>query len=108
MVSVLVQSVNYFVRFTIFHEAHNPRRGEKIVDLPSYELVNSNTAPKSFCSNLYLRGVDTEVIMALSGHELKHLMVASVVLRINCIKCHACDSLVGGFVSILYCTKTGS
>ena len=33
-----------------------------------WSLLSSHTARRSFCSNLYLRGVDLEVIMSLSGH----------------------------------------
>ncbi len=36
---------------------------------PKYELVSSHTGRRSFCTNMYLRGLDTLMIMSISGHK---------------------------------------
>lgn len=49
-----------------------------------WKYLTAHTARRSFCSNLYLRGVDTEVIMALSGHSTERsfrLYIAEAVRR---------------------------
>lgn len=42
---------------------------KQVKQFKRWQLLSTHTARRSFCSNLYLRGVDTEVIMSLSGHE---------------------------------------
>jgi len=42
---------------------------KQVKQFKRWECLGTHTARRSFCSNLYLRGVDTEVIMSLSGHE---------------------------------------
>jgi len=36
---------------------------------PKYAWVLSHTARRSFCTNEYLAGTPTELIMAISGHK---------------------------------------
>ena len=36
---------------------------------PKYELIQTHTARRSFCTNAYLQGLDTLDIMAISGHK---------------------------------------
>ncbi len=36
---------------------------------PKFELVSSHTCRRSFCTNMYLRGVDTMIIRSISGHK---------------------------------------
>ena len=46
-----------------------------------YELVSSHTCRRSFCTNMYLRGLDTIMIRSISGHKteksfLKYIKVS--------------------------------
>ena len=41
----------------------------KEYSLPKYEMITSHTARRSFASNLYLRGVPTQFIRAITGHR---------------------------------------
>lgn len=48
---------------------------------PKYELVSSHTCRRSFCTNMYLRGLDTMMIRSISGHKteksfLKYIKVS--------------------------------
>ena len=45
--------------------------GGKLVTetMPKYELVSSHTCRRSFCTNMYLRGLDTLMIRSISGHK---------------------------------------
>ena len=36
---------------------------------PKYELLQTHTARRSFCTNAYIQGLDTLDIMAISGHK---------------------------------------
>lgn len=43
--------------------------GQRVLTVyKKWQLVSSHTARRSFATNLYLRGVDTELIMAFTGH----------------------------------------
>ena len=49
--------------------------------MPKYKLVSSHTGRRSFCTNMYLRGLDTLMIMSISGHRteasfLKYIKVS--------------------------------
>jgi integrase len=49
--------------------------------MPKYKLVGSHTGRRSFCTNMYLRGLDTLMIMSISGHKteasfLKYIKVS--------------------------------
>jgi integrase len=49
--------------------------------LPKFELVSSHTCRRSFCTNMYLRGLDTLMIRSISGHKteksfLKYIKVS--------------------------------
>jgi len=37
--------------------------------LPKYKLISSHTGRRSFCTNMYKRGLPTLMIMAISGHK---------------------------------------
>lgn len=48
---------------------------------PKFELVSSHTCRRSFCTNMYLRGLDTMMIRSISGHKteksfLKYIKVS--------------------------------
>jgi integrase len=36
---------------------------------PKYDLVSSHTCRRSFCTNMYKRGLPTIMIMSISGHK---------------------------------------
>lgn len=40
--------------------------------MPKYELVSSHTCRRSFCTNMYLRGLDTMMIRSISGHKTEN------------------------------------
>ena len=57
--------------------------GGKLVTetMPKYDLVSSHTCRRSFCTNMYLRGLDTMMIRSISGHKteksfLKYIKVS--------------------------------
>lgn len=37
--------------------------------MPKYKLISSHTGRRSFCTNQYLRGIDTLMIRSISGHR---------------------------------------
>ncbi len=48
---------------------------------PKYELISSHTCRRSFCTNMYLRGLDSLMIRSISGHKteksfLKYIKVS--------------------------------
>ena len=48
---------------------------------PKYELISSHTCRRSFCTNMYRRGLDTLMIRSISGHKtdksfLKYIKVS--------------------------------
>lgn len=47
------------------------KRGNKLIEetRPKYAWVSSHTARRSFCTNEYLAGTPSELIMAISGHK---------------------------------------
>jgi len=47
------------------------KRGNKLIEetRPKYGWVSSHTARRSFCTNEYLAGTPTDLIMAISGHK---------------------------------------
>lgn len=51
---------------TILHRV----KGGEVVTIaePKYKLITNHTARRSFCTNMYLRGIPTKVIMDASGH----------------------------------------
>ena len=49
--------------------------------MPKYELISSHTCRRSFCTNMYLRGLDSLMIRSISGHKteksfLKYIKVS--------------------------------
>jgi len=53
------------------------RGGKKVMEtMPKYDLISSHACRRSFCTNMYLRGMDTLMIMAISGHKtLKSFLI---------------------------------
>ena len=48
---------------------HRIRGGEEVTIIePKYKFITNHTARRSFCTNMYLRGIPTKVIMDASGH----------------------------------------
>lgn len=47
------------------------KRGTYIIEevRPKYNWISSHTARRSFCTNEYLAGTPTDLIMAISGHK---------------------------------------
>ena len=50
---------------------------------PKYDLVSSHTCRRSFCTNMYMRGLDTLMIRSISGHKteksfLKYIKITEV------------------------------
>lgn len=50
---------------------------------PKYEFVSSHSGRRSFCTNMYLRGLDTLMIRSISGHKteksfLKYIKVSQM------------------------------
>ena len=45
---------------------------------PKYELLQSHTARRSFCTNEYLNGTPTITIMAISGHKSEKAFMAYI------------------------------
>jgi integrase len=47
------------------------KRGNQIVEevRPKYAWISSHTARRSFCTNEYLAGTPSDLIMAISGHK---------------------------------------
>lgn len=58
----ICQKCNIIKRVKVF-KAGEEKEGEK------WEYVSSHTARKSFCTNLYLRGVDVYTISKMAGHS---------------------------------------
>lgn len=67
------------------------RCGKRIVlQVPKYEMITSHTARRSFCTNLYKKGVPAKAIMYFSGHrsfrEFEKYVVIDDVEKINLVK----------------------
>jgi len=55
--------------------------------MPKYELVQSHTCRRSFCTNMYLRGLDTMMIRSISGHKTeKSFFFTSKSVNSNMLK----------------------
>jgi len=64
-------------------ESYTRTVGGKLITetMPKHELVSSHTCRRSFCTNMYLRGLDTMMIRSISGHTteksfLKYIKVS--------------------------------
>ena len=64
-------------------ESYTRTVGGKLITetMPKNELVSSHTCRRSFCTNMYLRGLDTMMIRSISGHTteksfLKYIKVS--------------------------------
>ncbi len=58
-----------------------------IFDLPKHELICSHTGRRSFCTNYYVEGLPTAIIMSISGHKtekefIKYIKKRSVRLEV--------------------------
>lgn len=40
-----------------------------VSDIPKYQLICSHTGRRSFCTNFYVEGMSTTIIMSVSGHK---------------------------------------
>ncbi|MFT3910719.1 MAG: site-specific integrase [Ferruginibacter sp.] len=56
------------------------RRGNKIVEeiRPKYAWISSHTARRSFCTNEYLAGTPSDLIMAISGHKTEKAFITYI------------------------------
>ena len=45
---------------------------------PKYELIGTHTGRRSFCTNMYLLGIPTYTIMAISGHKTEKSFIKYV------------------------------
>jgi len=48
---------------------------------PKYELVSSHTCRRSFCTNMYKRGLPTIMIMSISGHKTEKSFLKYIKVR---------------------------
>lgn len=58
-----------------------------LMDIPKYELISSHTGRRSFCTNFYVEGIATAIIMSISGHKtekefMKYIKKRSVRLEV--------------------------
>ncbi len=49
--------------------------------LPKYELISSHTGRRSFCTNMYKRGLPTLMIMSISGHKTEKSFLKYIKVR---------------------------
>ena len=49
--------------------------------LPKYELISSHTGRRSFCTNMYKRGLPTLMIMSISGHKNEKSFLKYIKVR---------------------------
>ncbi len=48
---------------------HRVKGGKEIISTePKYKFITNHTARRTFCTNMYLRGIPTKAIMDISGH----------------------------------------
>ncbi len=52
-----------------FEKRITKARTKKVIKKLKWEMVMTHTARRSFCTNMYLRGIPTPTIMAISGHR---------------------------------------
>lgn len=95
---VSMVNFNYYikevVRFALIDEPIKitHKRGNRIIEeiRPKYSWVSSHTARRSFCTNEYLAGTPTDLIMAISGHRseiaFKKYIKADRLKKANLIK----------------------
>ena len=68
------------------------KRGNKVIEetRPKYAWVSSHTARRSFCTNEYLSGTPSDLIMAISGHKsektFKNYIKADTIKKASMIK----------------------
>lgn len=56
--------------------------GELITEhLPKWQLVSSHTGRRSFCTNMYKRGLPTLMIMSISGHKTEKSFLKYIKVR---------------------------
>ena len=49
--------------------------------LPKNELISSHTGRRSFCTNMYKRGLPTLMIMSISGHKTEKSFLKYIKVR---------------------------
>ena len=69
-VNILIKEIGEWVGLDQVVYISRTKGGEKTsVKHMKYELIKTHTARRSFCTNAYLGGMDTLLIMAVSGHK---------------------------------------
>lgn len=53
----------------------------KSVTMPKYDLITSHTGRRSFCTNMYKRGLPTLMIMSISGHKTEKSFLKYIKVR---------------------------
>ena len=74
---VSMVNFNYYIKEVIKLASINEpvrishKRGNKVLEevMPKYAWISSHTARRSFCTNEYLAGTPSDLIMAVSGHK---------------------------------------
>jgi integrase len=49
--------------------------------MPKYDLITSHTGRRSFCTNMYKRGLPTLMIMSISGHKTEKSFLKYIKVR---------------------------
>jgi hypothetical protein len=52
-----------------FAKQMTKNRVKGIIEKRKWEMIMTHTSRRSFCTNMYLRGVPNPTIMAISGHK---------------------------------------
>ena len=53
----------------------------KSITMPKYDLITSHTGRRSFCTNMYKRGLPTLMIMSISGHKTEKSFLKYIKVR---------------------------
>lgn len=51
------------------------------INMPKYQLISSHTGRRSFCTNMYKRGLPTLMIMSISGHKTEKSFLKYIKVR---------------------------
>jgi integrase len=98
MPRVSMVNFNYYIKEVVKLASINEpiviahKRGNKLVEetRPKYAWVSSHTARRSFCTNEYLLGTPSDLIMAISGHKsekaFKKYIKADTIQKASTIK----------------------
>lgn len=98
MPRVNMVNFNYYIKEVVKLASINElvviahKRGNKLIEetRPKYAWVSSHTARRSFCTNEYLSGTPSDLIMAISGHRsekaFKKYIKADTIKKASMIK----------------------